>query len=650
MTATTTGETNVTRRLAFAVAALLVALTLKVVLMRAQVLGSPLPHEGLLRDWLFVALACSPGLLFWRRRRGRVALLVLALVLCVFLFGTTVYERYFDEVASLKVLRMSGQVGEVGGSVADLLSLSDVLFFVDLPLLGWLLLRRKREALPLTPRGELVRGVLAIAIAAAVTVSGASAIVAMPGILNGVSLGRGRGVFTYQLASLFHTERLSGDIEVDAALPASVIATIAELKGPAPVERAHPEVPHAVAEGKNVIVIQCEALQNLLIDAEVDGVEVMPNLNALAAESWYFPYAYSQLGGGNTSDAEWVSNTSLYPPTNEPASVRWEDRRVPGLPHVLGEKGYTSATFHANDASFWNRRNLYAALGFDRYYDRDFFGNTDTITFGVSDEYLFERTLDELVELGDRGAPFYAQIITVTAHHPFEPLPERKKPLQVPAPYAGTQVGDYLSNQEYADRALGQFFAGLKETGLWDESIVIVYGDHFGLRRLEPEDDEKAAIEALLGRQYTALDRLNVPLIVHLPEQTDGVRAADTAALVDIAPTVLDLLGITSDEMPLFGRSLFAGGPAFGGLQKYVVVGSYVAEDAIVIPGESEGTAVVIPVADPLARPAATPEQLAGLTTAAELILLSGEYCDALPVRPDFVPDSKMDIPVWEDE
>lgn len=650
MTDTTTREHGSGRQVAFAVAALLVALALKVVLMRAQVLGSPLPHEGLLRDWLFTALVCSPALLFWRRRGGRIALLLLALVLCVSMFGTTVYERYFDEVASLKVLRMSGQVGEVGGSVADLLSASDVVFFIDLPLLGWWLLRRRREALPPTPRGELVRGALAIAVTAAVTVTGSSAIVAMPGILNGVSLGRGRGVFTYQLASLFHTERLSGDIEVDAALPASVIATIAELKGPSPAGRAHPEVPNAVATGKNVIVIQCEALQNLVIGAEVDGVPITPNLNALAAGSWYFPHMFSQIGGGNTSDAEWVSNTSLYPPTNEPASVRWEDRRVPGLPRVLGDHGYTSVTFHANDASFWNRRNLYAALGFDRYYDRDFFGNTDTITFGVSDEYLFERTLDELVELEGRGAPFYAQIITVTAHHPFEPLPERKKPLRLPAPYAGTQVGDYLSNQEYADRALGQFIAGLKETGLWDESIVIVYGDHFGLRRLEPEDGEKAAIESLLGRRYTALDRLNVPLIVHLPGQTEGVRAADTAALIDVAPTVLDLLGITSDEMPLFGRSLFAGGPAFGGLQKYVVVGSYVAEDALVIPGESEGTAVIIPVADPLARPGATPAQIAGLSTASELILLSGEYCDALPVRPDFVPDSKMDIPVWEDE
>ena len=634
------------RAVAWAVAALLAGLLLKIVLMRAQVLGGVLPRQGLMRDAVFVALALAPALLFWRRRGARAALLVLALLLGVSMFGTVVYQRYFDEVASLKVLQMSGQVGELGGSVAELLAPLDLLFFIDLPVLAWLLLRTKRGRLAPTPRGELLRGLGAITLAAALTVTGISSVARMPGMLNGVSVGRGRGVFTYQVGSLFHRDRLSADVEVDPALPASVISTITEIKGAAPAERAHPDVPSGVAAGRNVIFIQCEALQDLVIGATAGGVEVTPNLNALAAQSWYFPNAYSQIGGGNTADAEWVSNTSLYPPTTEPASVRWEDRQVPSLPRVLGEAGYTTATFHTNDASFWNRRNLYAALGFDRYYDRDFFGTEDEIVFGsASDDVLFSRTLDELVKYAERGEPFYAQIITMSAHHPFRELPARKEPVMFPAPFAGTFPGGYLSNQEYADGALGTFIDGLKQTGLWDTSIVVVYGDHFGLRELEPTGADKVALEELLGRGYSILDKLNVPLIIHLPGQTQGAVANGTATTMDLAPTTLDVLGITTDTMPMFGRSLFAGGP----VQKYVAVGSYIDESALVIPND-ERIAVVVPIADPLSRPAATQAQIDGLEPATQLMLLSGEYCDALPIRPDFVPDDRMNIPTWDDK
>jgi phosphoglycerol transferase MdoB-like AlkP superfamily enzyme len=464
-------------------------------------------------------------------------------------------------------------------------------------------------------------------------------------MLNGTSVSGRRGVFTYQVASLWHTERLSSDIDVDPGLPASVIATIAELKGPTPGERAHPEVAHGAAAGANLIVIQCEALQTFLVDAEAGGREVTPNLNALVRESWYFPRTFAQIAGGNTADAEWVSNTSLYPPTSEPASVRWQDRAVPSLPRVLRASGYLAETFHTNDASFWNRRNLYAALGFDRYYDRDFFGTDDEITFGSpSDEYLFARTLDVLEGHAQRGQRFYAQIITMSAHHPFRPLPARKRPVDFGEPYSGTVVGRYLSNQEYADRALGQFIEGLKTSGLWENSVVIVYGDHFGLGELDPQGDDKVAIETLLGRPYTMLDRLNVPLVIHLPGQTEGDLSSDTAAQKDIAPTILDLLGIDPRALPLFGRSLFAGGPVIAGLQRSAPVGSYASESALVMPDGEKG-AVAVPLDDPFSRRPATPEEAARLKAASELMVLSAEYCDALPVRPDFVPDAKMDIP-----
>jgi arylsulfatase A-like enzyme len=113
---------------------------------------------------------------------------------------------------------------------------------------------------------------------------------------------------------------------------------------------------------------------------------------------------------------------------------------------------------------------------------------------------------------------------------------------------------------------------------------------------------------------------------------------------MDIAPTILDLLGIDPRALPLFGRSLFAGGPVIAGLQRSAPVGSYASESALVMPDGEKG-AVAVPLDDPFSRRPATPEEAARLKAASELMVLSAEYCDALPVRPDFVPDAKMDIP-----
>lgn len=75
-------------------------------------------------------------------------------------------------------------------------------------------------------------------------------------------------------------------------------------------------VEKGAASGRNVIMLQLESFQNFLIGLEVDGQEITPNLNQLARQSLYFPNFYQQVGQGNTSDAEFVVNTSFYTPPN----------------------------------------------------------------------------------------------------------------------------------------------------------------------------------------------------------------------------------------------------------------------------------------------------------------------------------------------
>ena len=103
-----------------------------------------------------------------------------------------------------------------------------------------------------------------------------------------------------------------------------------------------------MAEGRNVFIIQVEALQNFVIGTSYEGQEIMPNLNAMIANDTIYFNNYSyQIGGGNTSDAEFAVNNSLFAPESEAAYVKYENNDFYGLPFLLKNSGYTGAhAFH----------------------------------------------------------------------------------------------------------------------------------------------------------------------------------------------------------------------------------------------------------------------------------------------------------------
>ncbi|MFD1904365.1 sulfatase-like hydrolase/transferase [Paenibacillus rhizoplanae] len=94
-----------------------------------------------------------------------------------------------------------------------------------------------------------------------------------------------------------------------------------------------------------MIVIQLEAFQNFPLHQSLDGQELTPVMNGLADEGFYFPHVFQQVGPGNTSDAEFISNTSVYPIATLAMSTGFGDRELPSLPRLLRDKGYEAYTF-----------------------------------------------------------------------------------------------------------------------------------------------------------------------------------------------------------------------------------------------------------------------------------------------------------------
>ena len=632
----------------------LALLLFKLLLERWLLLDSLGTIKAIAVDGLFVAVVLGIGLLVMRRRLSFVWVLLASLLLSAIMLTTAVYAEYFDQVVGPDALTLAGQAGEMTGAISDMLKPVHALYLLDMPfLVALMVVSRKRGPVKETQRVPASRRWVYVGVwlAAVVVVAfSARAIATIPGPLDGLSVAREAGVFTFQLASAFHEEDLQGALGDDGETvrpedPLWVSDKISELKG---IEGTPPRlygVEAGAAAGSNVIIIQVESLQEAIIDVSVDGFEVTPNLNAFADESWYFPNMFAQVGSGNTSDAEFVSNTSLFPPSKDPASLAYVDRVLPALPRLLGEQGYRSVTFHTNWASFWNRSQLYPALGFDEYYDAGFFEDEDDIWFGSSDEVLFRRGLEEVVKIHESGQPFYAQFVTVTSHFPYRALPDRKNPYDPPAIYDETEIGLYLPHINYADQAIGQCIDRLKETGLWDDSIVVIYGDHHGLPHVSTTDREARIKEATFGHPYTYTDRLNVPLMIHLPGQVEGQTVDGVAGTIDIMPTVADLLGLDLTEVPHFGRSVFEDSPVLLAMRRFVAEGSVITSEAVVLSGMDDKAIRSIPLDARTTERETTATELSLLDSAGKLLTLSDAYARALPRRPDYDPDAKATIP-----
>jgi lipoteichoic acid synthase len=384
--------------------------------------------------------------------------------------------------------------------------------------------------------------------------------------------------------------------------------------------------------GKNVILIQVEALQGLIIGKKYRGKEITPNLNALIRKSWYFPNTFSEVGSGNTVDAEFTVNTSLYAPTYAPASLTYADYELPGLPRLLRAKGYDAVTLHQNDVRFWNRIDLYPALGFRRWWDRAYFGLRDKM-WHASDQVLFRMGMQPLKSEAATRKPFYSMFITESSHIPFKAIPPKRYALKVSAADAKTLSGRYIGSESYTDLAIGQFITALQKNGLWNKSIVIIYGDHSAMLDSGTKADSRVA-NNLLGRPYSDIDRQRIPLIIHLPGQKTAKVSRAPVGQVDIMPTIADLVGLDISKVPHMGRSAFVSAPAFVPTRAYEAPGSFIDDSVLFIPGATAGSGKVVGVRS--AKPGLpTVTELNWIPVASRLTTISDTWLKSLPIRPD---------------
>lgn len=331
------------------------------------------------------------------------------------------------------------------------------------------------------------------------------------------------------------------------------------------------------AKDKNLIMIQVESMQDFVIGREYEGQELTPNLNALIeGNATYFDNFYQQVGSGNTSDAEFAANNSLYGTLVSYTYKLFNQNYFRGLPVLLGEMGYDTAVFHAHeDRSFWSRESMYPSEGFNRYYGGlkgrgGDYEMTEWMGWGLTDSEFYPQTVEYMKELAE---PFYSFVISISNHHPYEML-DHYKFIELAPEDEDTIVGKYLQSAAYTDYALGVFFDELKEAGLYDNSIFVIYGDHTGLAHSDEIDE---SMERILGKPYDYEEMLKVPLIIYSPDESIelGNTIMTAGGETDIMPTVAYLMGIEELDTIYTGHNLYTVKEGFVAEQTYMTKGAF---------------------------------------------------------------------------
>ncbi|MCX7922653.1 MAG: LTA synthase family protein [Clostridia bacterium] len=292
--------------------------------------------------------------------------------------------------------------------------------------------------------------------------------------------------------------------------------------------------------GKNLIVIQVESLEAFVINKKIQGQEITPNLNKLLENSIYFSDFYEQVNEGNSSDAEFLANTSVYPLRQGSVFFRYPTNTYnKSLPNLLKSKGYSTLAIHPDDGSFWNWMVTLSSIGFDKCVDFKHFIYDEHIILGLSDGSYFKQVAPMLIK---QKQPFYTFMITLTSHTPFD-IPYQFRGLSLDKDFNYTTLGGYFQCINYVDRHLGAFIASLKEGGLLDNTVIAIYGDHEGIHKYFPKD----VYDITPSESWWLENHKRVPFIIYSSD-FKGEEIKTTGGQIDVLPTLSYLMGIDEKE------------------------------------------------------------------------------------------------------
>jgi arylsulfatase A-like enzyme len=296
----------------------------------------------------------------------------------------------------------------------------------------------------------------------------------------------------------------------------------------------------------NVVLIVLESVRAYESGAYGANPSFTPEFDALAQQSLLIRNFYAN--GSQTARGELALLASHYDNfRGSPLYLRRPKINLRSLPAILRDQGYRTLWISSHTADYSNKRGFLTRHGIDEIFDDAHMPkDLPKINWGPPDEALFHHALGVMDQ---QREPFFAEIMTLTNHWPFEgPYPTSA---QTPNLSGDKLYSDYTKGIYYTDYALGQFIREARGKAWFDRTLFVITSDHGAW--VFPKD---IPVHAL--RMHEAYFRM--PLLFLAPRMLAPSVRDEVMSQVDVAPTLLDLLGLRARQS-FVGRSLFDASP-----------------------------------------------------------------------------------------
>lgn len=507
----------------------------------------------LLNPYSLIALVLSV-FLFFKGKKAFWFIFIGGFLLTFLLYANVVYFRFFSDFLTFSTLNQAGNVESMGGAVSASFKWYDFVYFIDTIIYLAILIFKRKWLDNRAFSKKFVPVVMATSVAL-FFLNLAFAETDRPELLTRTFdhkyLVKYLGPYNFTVYDGVKTIENNQQKALASEDDLTKVLNYTKQKRTEP----NPEY-YGAAKKKNIIKIHLESFQTFLINKKVNGKEVTPFLNKLSSgnqDFTYFPNFFHQTGQGKTSDSEFTMDNSLYGLPQGSAYSLKGDNTYQSLPAILDQKqGYTSNVMHGDYKTFWNRDQVYKHFGIDNFYDATYYDMSDDniVNLGLKDKPFFKASADYQSKM---KKPFYSHLITLTNHYPFT-LDEEDASIDKPNTGDST-VDGYIQTAHYLDQALEEYITDLKKKGLYDNSVIMIYGDHYGISENHNNAMEKLLGEKITPAKFTDLNRTGFWLKV--PGKSGGVNK-EYAGQMDVMPTLLHLVGIDSKNYLMFGSDMFS--------------------------------------------------------------------------------------------
>ena len=280
----------------------------------------------------------------------------------------------------------------------------------------------------------------------------------------------------------------------------------------------------------NVVLVMLESLGRTVVDEVVDGKAVAPNLQRIKQEGIWFENMYANSYRTDRGTVAIMSGYAAHPVVSV-MKYPQKAHTLPAIARTLRDEGYATSFVYGGDANFTNTISYLYGTGVERIIDKAQLSfDAPTNKWGYADDVVCPYFADEVLRLAQEDEPFFATLLTLSSHEPFD------------VPYEAFE-DKILNSVAFTDEAVGKMIEQWRHSSAWDNMLVILIADH--------------------GMPYPATlttgaeERQRIPMIwTGGALEQSGIEVDTYCSQADLAATLLAQLGIENREF-IFSHDIF---------------------------------------------------------------------------------------------